>query len=290
LIPIVLDLFLWLGPRLSASPLVGPVVASPQFDEALRGAGMSSEEARRQFITAAEEFNLLSSFALGMPSVPAVVPALNVGSGPFRFVDSAAESLLVILASIVLGGIIGCVYRIAIARVILDQPLTPSDAVGRSLVSWLRITAMIIVTMAGLFVLAAPLALLLSVIGMFAREVAGVAMAFLFTLLLWLCFYLFFAQDAVFITNSGPIAALRNSMLVVRSYFWASLRIIGLTLLIMFGMMQVWVSLADKAPWGTAISVLGNAYITSGLVAASMLFYRDRFAAMRAPVAAAASA
>jgi hypothetical protein len=39
----------------------------------------------------------------------------------------------------------------------------------------------------------------------------------------------------------------------------------------------IWGSLA-RAPAGTAVAILGNGYISSGMAAASMLFYRNRLA------------
>ena len=50
---------------------------------------------------------------------------------------------------------------------------------------------------------------------------------------------------------------------------WA---LIFLTLLILTGTNVIWSSLGDS-PWGIMAGVVGNAYIASGLTAASMLFY-----------------
>jgi hypothetical protein len=43
-------------------------------------------------------------------------------------------------------------------------------------------------------------------------------------------------------------------------------------------MAQVWSVLASnlQSPYGIALSILGNAYIASGLIAAGMIFYTQR--------------
>ena len=59
-------------------------------------------------------------------------------------------------------------------------------------------------------------------------------------------------------------------MAVVRLSPWAAWAIVGLTVLVLAGMGQVWDLVARRLiePWGVALAVLGNAYIVSGLVAA----------------------
>ena len=41
--------------------------------------------------------------------------------------------------------------------------------------------------------------------------------------------------------------------------------------------------LASQASWGLALGIVGNAYIASGLAAATMLFYRERMESLLAP-------
>jgi hypothetical protein len=88
--------------------------------------------------------------------------------------------------------------------------------------------------------------------------------------------YLFFAPDAIFVSRVGPIQAIRRSVAVVHSGVWSALTLAILITVILIGMSQVWIALAGQASWGLALGIVGNAYIASGLVAASMLFYRER--------------
>src|SRR6185437_14861871 len=50
---------------------------------------------------------------------------------------------------------------------------------------------------------------------------------------------------------------------------------IGLVYVISLGMQIIWTALAQN-PYGTVIAIAANAYIASGLAAASMLFYKNR--------------
>jgi hypothetical protein len=90
--------------------------------------------------------------------------------------------------------------------------------------------------------------------------------------------HLFFAIDAIFVSNAGPLAAIQRSVGVVRRNLRPSLALIILTWLILAGMAQVWDILANslQSPYGVAAGILGNAYIASGLIAAGMIFYTQR--------------
>ena len=64
-------------------------------------------------------------------------------------------------------------------------------------------------------------------------------------------------------------------MRLVGRNFWSAAGFILLYLVITYGMLVVWSRLGDE-PWAGVVAILGNAYITSGLVAASMVYYRTR--------------
>ncbi|HEX5417844.1 MAG TPA: hypothetical protein VFZ25_19475, partial [Chloroflexota bacterium] len=87
--------------------------------------------------------------------------------------------------------------------------------------------------------------------------------------------YLFFLTDAIVVSEVGPIRAAVSSTRVVANNFWSSVGFIGLVYIITLGMQIIWSGLAQN-PVGTVIAIAGNAYIASGLAAASMLFYKNR--------------
>src|SRR4030095_9356487 len=107
---------------------------------------------------------------------------------------------------------------------------------------------------------------------------------------LFAALHLYFALGAIFVSDVGPLAASQRSVGVVRRHLLASSALILLTWLILAGMDRVWELVAStvQAPFGIALGILGNAYIASGLIAASMIFYTERVEAP--PSAAAANA
>jgi hypothetical protein len=126
--------------------------------------------------------------------------------------------------------------------------------------------------------LGAPLLLLLGFIALFAQFVAMLGLVLLAGAVLFVGLHLFFAVNAIFVSDVGPLAAIQRSVGVVRRNLWPSIALVLLTWLILAGMSRVWDLLASnvQSPYGIGLSILGNAYIASGLIAASMIFYTER--------------
>ena len=82
-------------------------------------------------------------------------------------------------------------------------------------------------------------------------------------------------MHAIAVDRVGPVAALRASYKVVRGYFWQSMRFIVLSLTITTGFPFALRVFTTNAV-GLMIAIVANAFVASGMIAAAMLFYRDR--------------
>src|SRR2546423_1476745 len=72
-----------------------------------------------------------------------------------------------------------------------------------------------------------------------------------------------------------PFASMRASYVIVKRYFWQSIGFIAISLTISTGFPYALRALTDR-PVGLAIAIAVNAFVASGMLAAGMLFYRDR--------------
>jgi uncharacterized integral membrane protein len=77
----------------------------------------------------------------------------------------------------------------------------------------------------------------------------------------------------------GPFAALRRSARLVWRHFWGTIGLLLLAALITQGTLLIWRQLAQW-PLGTLLAVLGSCYIGGGLLAARLVFYRERAGAL----------
>jgi hypothetical protein len=139
-----------------------------------------------------------------------------------------------------------------------------------------RVLLLVIVLFGAGVAVMIPLAFVAAVASLAAAAATALMTAVMATLVLVAQLYVFFAPDAIFMSRVGPVRAIRQSAAVVQASIWSALALAMLITVILIGLGQIWMLLATQASWGLALGIVGNAYIASGLVAASMLFYRER--------------
>jgi hypothetical protein len=226
----------------------------------------------------------LSALAPSVVGLPSFVAMLGVRD-PLQSVpvQSWGEALLILVGASLAGMLLGALYYAVLAQEVRDGRLSPARVPRLALQAWgiVLVYLLLLFGVAVLFglpigVLTAGAALLSPMLGSVVLSTATLGM-------LWMGVFLFFVPDAIFLSQVGPLQAIKNSVAVVRLSFGATLGIVGLIMLLLIGLGEVWQLVATQVaePWGVAIGVLGNAYIASGLIAASMRFYRERIEYLR---------
>ena len=312
LVPILVDLVLWLGPHVSYSPLVDPLVTratesvrqlavnqtqppvSPRRGQArlvpsspnTTSSELSErlEAFRTWTMSRTTDTNALSLLARGPLVVPSLAAPLGaagvIGSvGAFQFVTGWPEGLLLLsvlfASSLLLGGVFYTGLAASAGAAESRGPLTAGRRAPKVAVRVIGLLAALLGT--GLL-LGLPVLVLVGFTALVAPELAVFGGVFVLAALLFAEIHLSFAVPAICVSNVGPLAAVQRSVAVVRRDLWSTLGLILLTWLILAGMSRVWEVLANslQAPFGVGLGILGNAYIASGLIAAGMIFYIQR--------------
>ena len=287
LLPVLLDVFLWLGPHVSFSPLVGPAVThateltrqvalGPR--RALRNPEISAglDESRQYLIARADEVNGLSVLAWGPVGLPSLA-TLPDDNEELAFVDGWADGLALLAAcfgvSLLLGG--WFYGGLAAGSVGAGGPLSAGRNTPRAVLSVLGLVGVLV---GAALLLGLPVLLLIGFTALVSPPVAMLGGLMLAAGVLFASVHLFFAVDAIFVSHARPLAAIQRSVGLVRRNLWPSVALILLTWLILAGMSRVWDILGSnlQPPYGVAVGILGNAYIASGLIAAGMVFYTQR--------------
>lgn len=288
LLPLLIDLLLWRGPLVTPGPYFQGLFAA--YFRAVNEAGIPVEDAanleqmRQNAEAVVAGFNMLSLLVLNfVASVP------TTGGGP-RAATAAVVTIdngwlfLGLLAVLELAGLLfGCIYYGLVAQQIRDGFIDPSRLLAK-LGFYFKTVLTLALLLLGVFVFAGlPLsviaALLLLAGGPLAGPALGVFMGALYLALLWAVLFLYFVIDAVVVSEVPPRRAILSSVSVVRGNFWSTLAFVVLVFIITAGTQIIWSNLGDSA-WGTIAGMVGNAYIASGLTAASMYFYKDRLAGL----------
>ncbi len=285
LLPIGVDLVLWLGPQVSISPMVQPLLAGLAVwvrRATLRGAASPDlqqqyDAFRQSLMPLTDSTNALMLLGHGPLGLPGVATLLGVG-GPFSFVSGWVDGLLLLAGTFAGGMLLGGFFRGLIAQQVRDGRAEPIQVGRRVPRDVLRVVSLLLVLLGAFALLGLPILLLVAAAAIVAPPVAVMAFVAAVVAALFIEVHLFFAVDAIFVSRVGPLAAIQRSVVVVRRWLASTLGLILLSWLILMGMDRVWELLANQLvePYGVLLSVLGNAYIASGLVAASMIFYKER--------------
>ncbi|WP_026370524.1 hypothetical protein [Kallotenue papyrolyticum] len=276
IIPLVLDLLYWLGPRLSFQPLierlgallramdpnawqqleqqVGPLLAPGSSPIDLTLPGLPSM------------INLLAPRLAHLPPPPTQPPVWYVGSVGVLVGAVALLGLAALLAT--------TIYLVALAGALRgrEQPPLTLRRWGQILGSTLTIGLMLLGV---LLLVTLPLSIVASLAQLASPLLASLMLLMGLALLFWLLFTASFAFDAVVMSDVGPLRALLTSLLLVQRCFWGAAGLLVLGWLILAGLSLIWQQVAISTT-GMLLAMLGSAYISSGLAAAHLVFYRDR--------------
>jgi len=283
ILPVLLDLFLWLGPHLSIAPLLRQftalLLAQPAPDQAAASQVTQAVQLLEQF---GEQFNLFSLFSLlpllNVPSLlarhaPGMVSPL--GESHVLAVTSVlaltAWAIVLLPAGLVLGALYlsGLAHRVRTAH--STSALPHSSGVGKLV--WVLLFA------AGLLVIGmvlVPLWLLLIGIAAaivpllgFLAWMLGVGIAS------YVALHLLFVVHGILLGGRGLLPAIWESIVLIHTQFPAVVGLVVLVLMIYAGLGFVW-SLPSGESWFLLIGILGNACIATGLIAATFVFYQER--------------
>ncbi len=287
LLPILLDVFLWFGPHVSYSPLVGPAVT--QATEWTRQVALGPrrapgtpdlmrnlDDSRQWLIDRADDVNGLALLAWGPIALPSVAGQPGA-STELAFVSGWLDGLVLLVACIGVSLLLGGWFYGSLAAA-SSGARGGLVAAGRGTPrAVLSVVALVGVVLGIALLLGLPIVLLIGFTALVSPPVAVLGAVLLGVGVLFASVHLFFAIDAIFVSQAGPLAAVQRSVVLVRQHLRPSLGLIVLTWLILAGMDRVWDVLASSLPpYGPALGILGNAYIASGLIAAGMIFYIQR--------------
>ena len=276
-IPALLDLFFWLGPRLSLAPLVQQIFARVPVPDGLPAdLAQNYQDYWQTLIRTGEGFNLFSLLAINFPGVPSFMAGRD-GIGQVSQLASVRVALGLSLLVPLIGVWLASLYYAVVGREVRGGGA--GELWGRTWKTWLRVLGFLLLALIAMTIVGLPLLVATFLVASANADVLGMVAAFVFVAGMWVQFYLFFVVDAMVISEAGPLRAIRNSLIVVRFNLGSSLGLVILIWVITWGMAIVWETIADN-PIGAVAAILGNAYISTGLAVASMTFYRERFTAI----------
>jgi hypothetical protein len=277
LLPIVVDLFLWAGPRLRISQLIDPLISQAQA---------MPDAQDPQMLAAVKEMAQNLNLAAALRTLPVGIPSLMAsrtltawaGGQPWLWQAPAwGQAVLVWFVLILVGLALGAFYFSLVGQAALLGRMNPGVALSRWAWSFLQIGLLTLGWLGLALAIFVPFSCLLSLLalgGLGAGGVPALALLLVGGVFIWLILPFAFSPHGIFMYDLDAWKSLQRSMRVTRltfkttSLFWLT------ALVLSEGLDILWNAPADTS-WFLLIGMAGHAFITTALLAASFIYYRD---------------
>ncbi|HDN04331.1 MAG TPA: hypothetical protein ENF27_00140 [Chloroflexi bacterium] len=281
LFPVGLDLVLWFGPHLQIKSLIEGLITSMNDVPELMPAdfGEVMEAGQEIWTAAAQRINLL----IGLRSLPVgifslftgILPVENpLGSPIFWDISSLGTAGLIVLIAFSLGIFLGGLFFSAVRQAALYDDLNWrtifQDWPRVSLQSGILSLIWIIFFMAILVVGSCAA----TGITLFSVSLGQMVIILFGIISFWLIFPLIFSPHGIYSKGQKAWKSILSSIRLTNLTFLKTSLFILLVLLLNQGLNMLW-QVPPENSWLMLISIIGHAFLTTGMLSASFVYYQD---------------
>jgi hypothetical protein len=277
LLPVALDLFLWLGPHLSLERLLKPLIDNLPSYAASGGFSVADisqvQQLYAQFSQQFSLFGLLRTFPIGISSLmSAKMPVQSPLGKPLIFQIPSLIDLTGWAAFLILAGWVGgSLYFRWISKVVAKPD---QDSSGAGFRMALHTVLYSILWIALLVVLGVPGTLFFSLLFLISPLLAQAALLIMALVALWLIVPVFFSPLGIFVKRQDAFSSIVSGLKLARFTLPTSSLFVLSVFIISQGFNLLW-SIPTGDSWMTLIGIAGHAFITTALLAASFIYYQD---------------
>ncbi|MCQ3936314.1 MAG: hypothetical protein DPW18_04625 [Chloroflexi bacterium] len=275
LFPLLLNLFLWLGPRLRMDALFnsikGDVVTLWQ------AGGVSAEEIQRvltwydSVIPRVNLFWLLRTLPVGISSLPLPQEALSTPLGDPAIWQVGALSFAGWIFLLTFAGWIGGALYF---RNVSWTVLTEKEQTARMPQAFMQTVLISLFCTVFLTALGLPILFLLTLAAQVHIVLANIFVLFLSLASVWVIVPIFFWPFGVFMKRQNALTSMLSSIQLTRFTLPTSSLFVLTVFLLATGLNFLW-SLPSEDSWMTLVGIFGHSFVTTALLAGSFIYYRD---------------
>ena len=275
-LPLLLNLFLWLGPRLRLDALFN--LMRTNMISIWQTGGVSAADIKRVLetydttIPLINLFWLLRTLPIGISSLLFQQAATSTPLGnPIDLQVSAVNFLGWIFLLIFIGWIGGGLYFRSVALMATankdDQPMSIFRAIFQTIL--ISMVCGMLVVVIGL-----PILLVLALVLQFSAFAANILVLFVSLASMWVIVPLFFWPHGVFVKKQNVITSIISSVQMTRFTLPKSSMFVLAVFLLSFGLNFLW-NIPPENSWITLLGIFGHSFVSTALLAGSFIYYRD---------------
>lgn len=279
--PLLLDLLLWLGPHLRLKTLITnlanelfamPGLDAPETAEMIR---LASEF----WALMAERMNILfflRSFPVGVPSLMVSRQPIATPSGMPMMVEvtSLAGVIALVVILSILGLLVGALYFALVAQAAVGGEVNWRQALSRWPWHAFQVVVLALFWLAVLIALSIPGICVLTAFSLGGPLISRVGIFLYAGVVLWSLMPLFFSPHGIFVHHRPMWESVKQGFRLTRF----TLTKTSLLILVIFalgeGLDVLW-SVPKENTWLNVVGILGHAFVVTGLLAGTFVYYRD---------------
>lgn len=275
-LPLLLNLFFWLGPRLRIDVFFNSIKAN--WISMWQAGGVPEAQieniidAYEKMLPSINFFWFMRTLPIGVSSL--IFPDVN-GSTPFGSqiilqVNPVSLTGWFFLLTFI-GWMGGALYFRGVARIAMADGEDSSIGLLRAMVQ----TVLLSITFTILtFVIVMPLMVVAILVAQFNQFLGNIFVLILSLISMWLIVPLFFWPHGLFVKRQNFITSIITSIQMARFTLPTSSMFILTVLLLTVGLNYLW-TIPSQNSWMTLFGIFGHAFVTTALLAASFIYYRD---------------
>jgi len=278
-LPIVLDVTLWLGPRLSIREIYSSFISGMLEIMAVRPFSNQEVETLKKSIEIFGRFNWLSwirTFPIGISSLQAFgVPETLPVQTPLGLQGVIQVSSFLnwfgwtVLLSMI-GWIAGSLYFRWVSVIAIGE-----EEAGISMFRAIAQTFFLsIIWMVSITIIVLPISFVLSLLTLISPVLSNGILFILLILSYWLIVPMFFMPHGIFVRKQNALYSVFTSLRMSRFTLPTSGMFVFSVILLARGLNFLW-NVPEGDSWMTLVGITGHAFITTALLAASFVYYRD---------------
>jgi hypothetical protein len=285
LIPLALDLFLWIGPRVQAPTLYRffePTLGQMLTDSPSSDSRLAVQELSKLLNAFFTQYNLFSWLSVGLVGVPVVNAGIDstlnlvTGGLPLVWQITELDGYVVLLFLFTgIGLFVSALFWALLSGYVRGDQFYPARWLKDSFAIWKRLGLLFFLIIAAVLLAIFPASLIMMTVGAFSPALASLVPALVMAASLWVVFMGVFTPHGIALHRMPLGRAVNTSILIVRANFMPTIGLVAVMIAISMGMNLIWGELAADS-WLRLVAMIGNAIIGTGLILASLLFYRNR--------------
>ena len=281
LFPVGLDLVLWFAPHLQLKSLIEGLILEMNEVSALLPTdfGDMMEAGQEIWVMAAERINLflvLRSLPVGIFSLlTSILPIRNpLGNPVFWDVPSMSSAIMLSLVIFIVGLAFGGIYFSSVRQAALFDQVKWRKVLSewpRVSLQSLLLSLMWLILFLAILVIGSCAATGITIISVSLGQMVIILFGIIS---FWLIFPLFFSPHGIYSQGQKAWKSLLTSVRLTNMTFIKTSMFIMIALLVNQGLNMVW-QIPPEESWLMMIGVVGHAFVTTGLLAASFVYYQD---------------